>query len=148
MPDLRPLFTDQTARRIHPALQMVESPTAPALMLDADTIGLLQDGLGLFDMEIRWLAHLDGANVLRLWRSWTGHQIYEASLDLQNPDLGVLRALKVENHPDRHEALLDAEPGRFERSLVAIVNTLRRFRAGHTPYGPAPGAEPLPPTWP
>jgi hypothetical protein len=32
--------------------------------------------------------------------------------------------------------------------LVAVVNTLRRFRAGHTPYGATQDADPLPPPWP
>jgi hypothetical protein len=38
----------------------------PRLTLDRDTIGLLRDGLGFYDMEIRWVAHLDEADVLRL----------------------------------------------------------------------------------
>jgi hypothetical protein len=46
--------------------------------LDTDTIGLLRDGPWFLDMEIRWVAHLDDSDVLRLWRSWTGHQVYEA----------------------------------------------------------------------
>ena len=54
----------------------------PGLALDPDTIRLLRDGLGFHDMEIRWVAHLDDTNVLRLWRSWTGYQIYEAKVVL------------------------------------------------------------------
>jgi hypothetical protein len=49
----------------------------PGLSLDSDTIGLLRAGLGCYDMEIRWVVHLDAADVLRVWRSWTGYQIYE-----------------------------------------------------------------------
>ena len=75
---------------------------APQLVLDSDTIGLLRDGLGFFDMEIRWVAHLDESNVLRLWRSWTGHQIYDARVMIDPSGASAtLTDLKVEQHPDR-----------------------------------------------
>jgi hypothetical protein len=108
----------------------------------------LRDGLGLFDMEIRWLAHLDDSDVLRLWRSWTGHQIYEALVEKQGADKWTINSLKVEQASDRYGGLVSAEPDQFERILVSVVNTLREFRCGHTPYGPGPDAEPLPPPWP
>jgi hypothetical protein len=44
---------------------MTAVPSPPSLVLDADVRQLLYDGLGRFDMEIRWLAHLDESNVLR-----------------------------------------------------------------------------------
>jgi hypothetical protein len=65
MADLRPHFTDRTARGTHPGLRMTAVPSPPSLVLDADVRQLLYDGLGRFDMEIRWLAHLDESNVLR-----------------------------------------------------------------------------------
>lgn len=127
---------------------MIAAPSSPRLRLDLDTMRLLRDGLGHFDMEVRWLAQLDGSGVLRLWRSWTGHQIYEVAVVKDAQGQGVLDRLKVEQHPDRHRGRLDAEPHQFEHILVSVVNTLRRFRAGYTPYGPAPDADPEPPAWP
>lgn len=148
MADLRPLFTDSTARQTSPGLRLTAVSAAPGVILDADTSGILRDGLGRFDMEIRWLAHLDDANVLRLWRSWTGHQIYEAFVERQATDRWVIRALQVEQERDRYQGLLSDEPDQFERTLVSIVNTLRELRCGHTPYGPGPDAGPPPPPWP
>ena len=98
-------------------------------------------------MEIRWLAHLDDADVLRLWRSWTGHQIYQARIERPAVDHRVIRSLLVEQEPDRYGGSVSSEPDQFERVLISVVNTLRRFRCGHTPYGPGPDAEPLPPPW-
>lgn len=55
-------------------------------------------------------------------------------------------------HPGQHMAPVPAAPrlrlARFEAALVSVVNELRRLRAGHTPYGPAPGAGLVPPPWP
>jgi hypothetical protein len=111
------------------------------MLLDTDARQLLSDGLGRFDMEIRWLAHLDDANVLRLWRSWTGHQIYQAVIAEQTADRWMILDLTVEQEPDRYRGSLSSEPNHFEKVLVSVVNTLRHFGAGHTPYGPAPDAE-------
>lgn len=121
----------------------------PGMALDPDTIGLLRDGLGSYDMEIRWMAHLDDTHVLRLWRSWTGYQIYEAAVVLDGSGSHATFAeLKVEQHPDRYNGPLSNEPALFERVLISTVNHLRRFRAGHTPYGPSPTAGPEPEPWP
>jgi hypothetical protein len=144
VPDLRPLFTDRTAEATRPGLRMVAVPSPPRLRLDADTVRLLRAGLGRYDMEMRWLAHLDDAGVLRVWRSWTGHQIYEVTVA---PD-GSLAGLTVEEDPDRHRGTAAAEPAQFEAVLTTVVNELRGLRAGHTPYGPVPGADPAPPRWP
>ncbi len=146
MADLRPRFADDT--ETHPGLRLTAVPRSSSLMVDADTRLLLHEGLGRFDMEIRWMAQLDEANVLRLWRSWTGHQIYQAVLEQQAAGPWVIRDLAVEQEPTRYRGSLSAEPEQFDKVLGSVVNTLRRFRAGHTPYGPAPGAEPLPPAWP
>jgi hypothetical protein len=146
MTDLRPHFTDDT--ETHPGLRLTAVPGSSSQLVDADTKQLLADGLGRFDMEIRWLAHLDHTNVLRLWRSWTGHQIYQAVLERQTADQWVIREVAVEQEPARYRGSLSAEPDQFENVLVSVVNTLRYFRAGHTPYGPAPDAEPLPSPWP
>ena len=94
------------------------------------------------------MAHLDETNVLRLWRSWTGHQIYQAVLEQQVAGQWLIRDLAVEQEPTRYRGSLSAEPEQFDKVLVSIVNTLRSFRAGHTPYGPALDAGPLPPAWP
>ncbi|MET8152418.1 hypothetical protein ACIBSW_18635 [Actinoplanes sp. NPDC049668] len=146
MTDRRPHFTDDT--KTLPGLRLTAVPRPCGLVVDADTRQLLRDGLGRFDMEVRWLAQLDDAGVLRLWRSWTGHQIYQAVLEQQAADRWVIRDLAVEQEPDRTGGPLSAEPREFEGVLASVVNTLRRLRAGHGPYGPDPDAEPLPPTWP
>jgi hypothetical protein len=147
--DLRPLFTARSAARVYPALAMRSLDRTPGLTLDSDTVGLLRDGLGFYDMEIRWVVHLDAADVLRLWRSWTGYQIYEAQVVLDATGARAsIAGLKVEQHPDRFTGLLSNEPALFERILISTVNHLRRFRAGHTPYGPSPSAGPAPEPWP
>ncbi|MET7419946.1 hypothetical protein [Dactylosporangium sp. NPDC005555] len=147
--DLRPLFTERSAAKVHPALALHLTGHVPRLTLDADTVGLLRDGLGFFDMEIRWLAHLNDADVLRLWRSWTGHQVYEAQVSVDTSGASaVFTGLEVEQHPDRYSGRLGEEPALFERILISTVNHLRRFRAGHTPYGPSLSAGPPPDPWP
>lgn len=128
---------------------MTPVPAQSSLVLDHDALGLLRDGLGRYDMEIRWMAHLDDSNTLHLWRSWTGHQIYEATVTLdQSQTSGAIAALKVEQDKGRYGGSIAGEPGRFEMILASLLDTLRRFRAGHTPYGPAEGADPVPPPWP
>ncbi|WP_067499123.1 hypothetical protein [Actinoplanes sp. TFC3] len=146
MADLRPRFTDDT--ETHPALKLTAAPQPFHLTVDSDTRLLLSDGLGRYDMEIRWLAHLDDAGVLRIWRSWTGYQIYQAVLERQRAGQWSIRELAVELDPDRYRGSLSAEPAQFDAVLSAVVTTLRRFRAGHTPYGATPDADPLPPPWP
>jgi hypothetical protein len=146
MPDLRPVFSDRTTT--HPGLLMTAVASSPLLRLDPDAVRLLRDGLGGFDMDFRWLVQLDSSNVLRLWRSWTGHQIYEAAVYEDAQGRYVLDRLMVEQHPDRYRGSLADEPGRFETILTTVINLLRRFRAGYTPDGPAPDADPEPPTWP
>ncbi|WP_305784174.1 hypothetical protein [Symbioplanes lichenis] len=124
------------------------APGTCGLLVDADTRQLLRDGLGSYDMEIRWPAHLDDADVLHIWRSWTGHQIYQAVLEQQGAGRWTIKDLAVEQDAARYQGSLAAEPAQFEAVLAGIVNTLRDFRAGHTPYGPSPEADPLPPVWP
>ncbi|MBB2948442.1 hypothetical protein FB565_008225 [Actinoplanes lutulentus] len=142
--DLRPLFSTADAGRVQPALDLRPVTSDPHLVLDADTTALLRDGLGGYDMEIRWMAHLDGEGVLRMWRSWTGLQVYEAGVTGDR-----ISGLRVEQHPDRYTGSLDQEPELFCRVLISVVNELRRFRAGYTPYGPAsPSTGPEPSRWP
>jgi hypothetical protein len=148
VPDLRPLFTESTAEGTYRGLQMTGVVAPCGLRLDADTQQLLRDGLGRFDMEIRWLAHLDGADVLRIWRSWTGHEIYRATLGQGADGVAGIEGLEVEQHPDRYRGDASEEPGKFEAVLAAVINTLREFRAGYTPYGPVEGADPRPRRWP
>jgi hypothetical protein len=140
MPDLRPAFS---AEGIRAAARLTAAAAAPRLRLDPDTVGLLRSGLGRYDMELRWLAHLDDTGVLRLWRSWTGHQIYQVT----EAD-GGLSGLAVEQDPEHYRGGVAGEPGRFEAVLALVVNDLRMLRAGHTPYGPVPGADPAPAPWP
>jgi hypothetical protein len=122
--------------------------SSPRLGLDPDVVQLLRDGLGRYDMDVRWLPLLDNSNVLRLWQSWTGHQIYEAMLIEGGQGQSVFDGLNVEQDPGRYRGKLDDEPGQFETVLASVVNVRRRFRAGHTPHGPAPDAGPEPPAWP
>jgi hypothetical protein len=89
---------------------MTAVPGQPDLVLDTDAYGLLRAGLGAFDMEIRWLAHIDESNVLRLWRSWTGIQIYQAAIEKQTEDEWLIRTLLVEQEPDRYRGSLSDEP--------------------------------------
>ncbi|HWS32282.1 MAG TPA: hypothetical protein VN408_06010 [Actinoplanes sp.] len=141
--DLRPLFTEADAAETQAALALQPVEVDPGLGLDEDTAGLLRDGLGRYDMDIRWMAHLDDAGVLRLWRSWTGIQVYEARVTG-----GVISELRVEEHPERYRGPIEEEPETFERVLIACVRHLRYFRAGHTPYGPSASAGPEPAPWP
>jgi hypothetical protein len=148
VPDLRPLFTEETAARIQAGRQLVQVTDSCGLRLDADAQGLLRDGLGHFDMEVRWLAHLDEANVLRIWRSWVPFQIYEAVVEPIADRPAAITRLRVEQDPDRFRGRLADEPQRFEQTVTLVINTLRELRAGYTPYGPAEGAGPRPSTWP
>ena len=142
------MFTERDAAATRPGLLMTSVRRDPRLRLDPDTVTLLRAGLGRCDMELRWLARLDDTGTLRLWRSWTGHQVYEVTVVEDGRRGGVLVGLRVEQHPERHRGRLDGEPGRFEAVLASVVNDLRRFRAGHTRYGAAPDADPEPARWP
>lgn len=146
--NLRPLFTERSAAKVRPGLAMSPAGTASRLVLDADAVRLLWDGLGFYDMEIRWVAHLDDTGVLRLWRSWTGHQIYQARAVATGTGTTRFVDVTMEQHPDRYTGKLADEPGKFERVLISTINHLRRFRAGHTPYGPSPSTGPAPDPWP
>jgi hypothetical protein len=148
VPDLRSVFTERDAEATRPGLLMTAVGPDPRLQLDPDAVKLLRAGLGRYDMDLRWLAHLDDSGTLRLWRSWTGHQIYEVTVVEDARQVGVLVGLKVEQHPERHRGRPDGEPDRFEAVLASVVNDLRRFRAGYTPYGAAPDADPEPAGWP
>ncbi|MEV0901115.1 hypothetical protein [Actinoplanes sp. NPDC049802] len=142
-PDLRPLFDRNAAAKAKPALDLRPVAVQPGIVLDADSVALLRDGLGGYDMEIRWMAHLDGSGVLRMYRSWLGQQVYEARL-VPGTAGATLTGLMVEQDQERYQGSLEREPELFERVLRSCLNHLRRFRAGHTPYGPSPGAGPEP----
>lgn len=148
MPDLRPPFDDRNRASIHPGLYLRDCLDVPRLVLDPDAVALLRAGLGRYDMEIRWLAHLDAANVLGVWRSWTGFQIYEAVVAVDADGTGRFHRLRVEQHQERYHGSLTGEPATFERVIISVINTLRWFRAGHTPYGAVEGADPIPSPWP
>jgi len=145
--DIRPLFTTDTNARVHGGLKLADVPQAPSLVLDPDTLSLLRDGLGQYEMEVKWLVHLDSLGRLRLWRSWTGYLMYDAICLVDINGRGRLTGLKVEQHPDRYRGSVRDEPGRFENVLIGVVNLLRELRAGHGLYGPVEGADPRPPHW-
>jgi len=71
----------------------------PSFTLDADDEAALRLGLGRIDMDIRWMAHLDDDDVLRLWRSWTGHQIFQATFARREHRLELV-GLEVETDED------------------------------------------------
>jgi hypothetical protein len=146
--DLRPLFTQRTRAFVKEGRMMTALAVTPRLTLDSDTVQLLRDGLGLYDMEIRWVAHLDSSGVLRLWRSWLGDQVYEAVVVDNGPgNEATVERLTVNQDPNHFGDRSSEEPELFERILISVVNTLRRFRAGIGPYDhPAPDREP--PRWP
>ena len=75
--------------------------------------------------------------VLRLWRSWTGTQVYEARVALRQDGSAMLTDLLVESDPERHRSSGDGELRQFRDVLgSAVLDQLRDLRAGRSPYGP------------
>lgn len=115
MPDLeRPLYPgpfrgDFTIAAFNPdreEVHVMRTPLEvdpPDLTLTAGEEKELRIGLGRVDMEIRWLGWLDDADTLRIWRSWTGFEIYRATFE-RRADLLCLTELFVESSPERYGA--------------------------------------------
>ena len=76
------------------------------------------------------MARLDEADVLRLWRSWTGYQIYEAHGAIENAGASAtFTGLNVEQHPDRYtvdlrERCFGRGPGMRLGAFVLVVGAL------------------------
>jgi hypothetical protein len=94
------------------AIQRPVAVAAPDLELAPEVADELRCGLGRVDMDIRWLVWLDDQDVLHLWRSWTGFEIYRASFVREGPAY-ELRMLEVESDPERYRANLADEPAQF-----------------------------------
>lgn len=76
---------------------------APELTLTDAEEAALRIGMGRIDMEIRWLASLDDDDELRLWRSWSGHEIYRATFERHAERLTPTKLL-VESDPEIYDA--------------------------------------------
>ena len=75
--------------------------------------------------------------VLRLWRSWTGTQVYEARVALRQDGSAMLTDLLVESDPERYRSSGDGELRQFRDVLgSAVLDQLRDLRAGRSSYGP------------
>lgn len=73
----------------------------PDLVIPPEIAQELRHGLGRVDMDIRWMFWLDDRLVLRFWRSWTGYEIYRATLTPAGEDLRISH-LDVESDPERY----------------------------------------------
>jgi hypothetical protein len=132
--------------RLQPATRPVPVPGL-TVELSADDIALLRAGLGPYGTDMRWLAVLDldprlpdrpETGVLRLWRSWTGRQIYQARVALREDGSAVLTDLLVESDPEIYRASggRDGEVHQFREVLAsAVLDVLRDLRAGRAPIG-------------
>jgi hypothetical protein len=113
--------------------------------LSADDVALLRAGLAPYGSDVRWMALLEAdprmpgrpaAEVLRLWRSWSGTQIYEARAELRNDGSALLTDLLVESDPERYRGFGADELNVFREVLSsAVLDQLRELRAGRSPYG-------------
>jgi len=122
MPDLnRPLYPGPFGEFTIPAfdkdreeVEIMRMPLAadpPELTLTTSHERELRLGLGRVDMEIRWMAWLDDTDTLRIWRSWSGFEIYRARFERRANRLSLVE-LFVESSPDRYEAGEGAAHGR------------------------------------
>lgn len=143
--DLRPPFTTDVRARLQPATRPV--PVMGLIVeLSADDVALLRAGLAPYGTDVRWLAILDPdprvpdqpeTGVLRLWRSWTGTQVYEARVALRQDGSALLTDLLVESDPERYRSSGDDELSQFRDVLgSAVLDQLRDLRGGRSPYGP------------
>ena len=104
----------------HESVEAMQTPLAvdaPEVTLSAEAEDALRIGIGRTDMEIRWMASLDEFDTLRLWRSWTGHEIYRATFERQPAGLKLV-GLQVESADELHRIAADEQPGqRFLQTL-------------------------------
>jgi hypothetical protein len=100
-----PFGGDFTMPPFHAAHENVEamlrpmSVAPPNFSLNTDEEAAFRIGIGRVDMETRWLAWLD-QDILRLWRSWTGFEIYRATFERRANGLQATELL-VESSPER-----------------------------------------------
>ena len=111
----------------HETVEAMLRPTSaspPDVSLSADEEAALRVGIGRVDMEIRWLAWLDDRDTLRLWRSWTGFEIYRATFERRANALRV-SALLVESSPDRFGTDAAEDHGaRFAETLTHCLSLI------------------------
>lgn len=100
--EVRPAAFDAT---VEETLQMQRPLMVdpPRLTLGAAEESALRIGLGRTDMDIRWMAWLDEDDRLRLWRSWTGFEMFTADFTRDSGTLRLTR-LSVESDPERYAA--------------------------------------------
>jgi hypothetical protein len=134
-------FTPDTAARVLPGVAMIAVAEQPDVVLSAEDIDLLRDGLGHVDMQLRWLVHLDDLGVVRVWRSWSGYQVYQVTVSRD----GRVRDLRVEQDPSRAVSSMDAEPGFFGEVLWVILNDIRALRHDESRAAEAPTGDSAPP---
>ena len=108
--------------RVEPMLEPHEV-TPPVLLLTPEAERQLRVGLGPVDMDIRWLAWLSERDELRLWRSWTGYEIYRARFDRRTDGALSLAEFLVESSPDRYTPT-HHEPARFTDTLRHVLRVV------------------------
>jgi len=78
-------------------------PLAYDKVLTSHEYGALSYGLRPLEMEDKWFIYLDG-DTLNLHRSWTGHQIYQATIKkVEDQDRYDFETVLVETDLDRHK---------------------------------------------
>ena len=147
--DRRPPFSSNTRAGCTDGRWLEEIPhqLLDVPLLGPDELDLLREGLARVEMEHKWMAHLEG-EVLHLWRSWTGAEIYRAHL-VETHEGARVAELWVEQDPSVHRGSLADEPGGFVGTLRGVLSLATRLRAGWTDWGPQPWATASPPecTW-
>ena len=135
------LFTPDTA--VEPMLRPVDVSLPRPAHLSAADVALLRDGLARGEMEHKWMVSLDGDGTLRLFRSWTGFELYRAAV-APAADGGVVTALQVETHPDRYgwSPAEGGEPARFLDVLDGVLGLAMDLAAGFGSYPPYPPGPP------
>lgn len=122
-------FTMPPFDRDREPVEVMRAPLAvdvPEVTLSAEDEGAFRIGIGRADMEIRWMASLDELDRLRLWRSWTGHEIYRATFERQPEGLKLV-GLLVESADELHGIAADEQPGQ------GFLQTLRHCLSLITP---------------
>lgn len=84
-------------------------------------------------MDVRWMAHLNSSNVLRLRRSWTGDEICAATIVEDATGQAAIDRLTVEQDAGRYRGSLDDEPAQFELVLTTVVSLIRDLRGSPSP---------------
>ena len=95
---------------------------AEALVVHSSDAHLLSLGLGRVDMDLRWMWTWDRDGVLRLFRSWTGREVFRLRLtpvDLVPGGRWRVAAAEVEEGTD---------PGTTESMLRSVLASVRGVR--------------------